>query len=400
MGRRKKIAFILVLLGLLYLCLEVFSFAVIRMSATRLSEPIRSKKEIYREQTERIKAFLEPGHREMFDPVLGWKYRPEFSQGGDIINSQGLRSKREYTDKAQSRVIRVAAFGDSFTYCNEVDNDSSWPMQIERQFTDIEVLNYGVGGYGTDQAYLRYKQEGLQLNPDVVLIGFAPTDLRRTVNVYRRFYSALEIPLFKPRFILDPDGNLKLVPNPLSGTADYEQIIKNPSVVRKYGLHDQWYEPVIYNNPLYDISLTVRLLSVAWVRVENKYWDPDRTHIGGVFNENCEAFKLQMALFKKFYQQVRDAGKVPIIVMFPGKFSIIDASRGERKMYDPLVDAVEAAGLAYIDLYDAFAEQDIRDSLESWFMGGGHYSPEGNRIIAEYLGEKILEIREPPMKEK
>jgi hypothetical protein len=49
-----------------------------------------------------------------------------------------------------------------------------------------------------------------------VLIGFVPDDIRRNVNVYRRFLSDHELPLFKPRFRISDDGVLRLLPCPLA----------------------------------------------------------------------------------------------------------------------------------------------------------------------------------------
>jgi len=70
---------------------------------------------------------------------------------------------------------------------------------LEARTDALNVLNYGIGGYGFDQAFLRFQREGIALRPDVVLIGFAPDDLGRLVNVYRRFISSRELPLAKPR---------------------------------------------------------------------------------------------------------------------------------------------------------------------------------------------------------
>jgi hypothetical protein len=138
----------------------------------------------------------------VLDSALGWRYRAGFRKGGDAISAQGLRADRVYAARPAAGVVRVAAFGDSYVYGNEVGNDDSWPTQLERSAPDVEVLNYGVGGYGVDQAYLRYLAEGRALAPQVVIIGFAPVDLPRLVNRYRRFLDDRELALAKPRFVL------------------------------------------------------------------------------------------------------------------------------------------------------------------------------------------------------
>ncbi len=77
----------------------------------------------------------------------------------------GLRGRREYSSKAAADAVRVGAFGDSFVFGSEVGNDDVWSAQAERSEPGLEVLNYGVGGYGTDQALMLYRSRGQELEP-------------------------------------------------------------------------------------------------------------------------------------------------------------------------------------------------------------------------------------------
>jgi hypothetical protein len=208
-----------VLVALLLLGLEAGARVIELASPRILVEPIRRRSDILREQSRRIASLLDTSksHREAIDSLLGWRYRPGFVSATDHINRQGLRSRREYSDVAPRGALRIAAFGDSFVYGNEVDDDNAWPAQLEACANDYEVLNYGVGGYGLDQAFLRFQSEGLTLGPRVVLIGFTTDDLRRVVNVYRRFISSLELPLAKPggRRFADPGAESAAAPERL-----------------------------------------------------------------------------------------------------------------------------------------------------------------------------------------
>ena len=66
----------------------------------------------------------------------------------------------------------------------------------------VEVLNFGVHGYGTDQMLLRWEREGVAYAPDVVVLAFAYYHLDRNITGFR-FYA-------KPHFILEPGGALQL----------------------------------------------------------------------------------------------------------------------------------------------------------------------------------------------
>jgi hypothetical protein len=43
-------------------------------------------------------------------------------------------------------VIRLACFGDSFTFGSETSDEGCWPAQIEERMPSVEALNLGVAG--------------------------------------------------------------------------------------------------------------------------------------------------------------------------------------------------------------------------------------------------------------
>src|SRR5262249_4564328 len=157
----------------------------------------RTTNEIFREQTTLIRELLDSRIEQLHEihPVLGWRYAANYRKGLNRLNAAGLRSDHEYQKTPPSGLLRIAAFGDSFVYGSEVDGKEAWPAVLE-QNRRIEVLNYGVPGYGTDQAYLRYQGEGDEYRPQLVLLGFVSADLARAVNVYRRFLHNRDLPLF------------------------------------------------------------------------------------------------------------------------------------------------------------------------------------------------------------
>ncbi len=387
-SKNRKIVFWFLLGLLIVILIETLSYVTIWVSRSLFGIEIRRTRDIFHEQSDMIKTFLEPGRLESFDSILGFRYRANFKSDRTQTNSQGLRSTRVYSPVADSGMIRVAAFGNSFVYCNEVANKDSWSALIEAIFPHIEVLNYGVGGYGTDQAYLRFMIEGSKLSPQIVIIGFAPVNLRRVVNVYRRFISDREIPLVKPRFTIS-ESRLELIANPLLQIKDYEKYINHSKRIIELGENDLWYEPVIYENPFYDYSSTARLLSTLWVRVYNRYLDPDRLLVNDIFNTSSTAFKIQTAIFEKFVDEIKVSQMIPLIVIFPDKDTIIHGWQGRKKIYVPLVNFFRAKNLDFVDLIDAFLAHDVTNDIEQWFMSGGHYSPKGNMIVALWLGKQI-----------
>lgn len=366
---------------------ELSGYAALSALQGWLHEDIQRRAAIYQDQTERIAAFLASAatRREVLDPVLGWRYRAGYRSARETINAQGLRASRTYPARPGSDVLRVGAFGDSFVYCSEVTNEESWPVVMERLFPRFEVLNYGVGGYGIDQAYLRYRAEGGDLAPHVVLMGFVADDLGRVVNVYRRFISTTESPLFKPRFVLSPSGDLQLVATRVPNLAAYTRYLEQPHAIREIGGLDHWYEPLIYENALYDWSALVRLASTAWIRVRRRYLDEDRLVRNGQFNEASTAFAIQLKLFQQFASDVRQSGATPAIVFFPDRSSLRQSLAGWAPVYRPLAIATSRSGIPTVDLADAFVRAAERHGIETVFTLGGHYSPAGNELVARSL---------------
>lgn len=389
-------AFWLALIFILLVFVEGGSYLVEFLSPRLLVEPIKRRSTILREQTERIARLLDTtrAHREALDSILGWRYRSGYSSASDHINSQGLRARRVYSTVASTKVVRIASFGDSFVYGNEVADDDAWSALLVACDSDFEVLNYGVGGYGVDQAFLRFQLEGMTLHPRVVLIGFTPDDLRRMVNVYRRFISSLELPLAKPRYLLRPDRSLALARNPLPQRDDYRRLMNDPASVRKLGTLDQWYSPTIYENPLYDYFATIRVTHALSQRLTRRFFDPDRLFHGEMFNATSSAFKLQTAVLRAFSSAVRDSGAVPVVLMLPDRSSIERVRHGQKESYRPLTDALRANRVAVWDAMEAFRPLSVPEG--TLFASGGHYSPAGNRAVAVWLKAQVDSLLHRP----
>jgi hypothetical protein len=395
-GRQSKLRLYLLAGVVVVATVEGLALASLHVTRPLLDEEIRTKRDIWREQTVLIRELLAGGRLLVVDSVLGWRYRSGHATARDQTNSHGLRSAREYSAVPAASVVRVAAFGDSFVYGNEVDNANCWSALVEQIYPRLEVLNYGVGGYGNDQAYLRFLADGRSLSPKIAILGFAPTDFGRVVNVYRRFLSNRELPLVKPRFVLSAGGELELVASPVRVPADYARYLDRPEAVIELGHGDAWYEPAIYKNPVYDLSATVRLLTGLWVKVRRRYVDRDRLVRDGVFNRASTAFAVHTALFERFAARARTAGMVPLVVIFPDRESLVRRQAGRAPIFTPLVDELRARGIDYLDLTEAFLAREVTQPPDGWFMPLGHYSPSANRLVAEWLGPRLLERVQPP----
>jgi hypothetical protein len=390
----KRVLFSGILIVFVLAVLEFLSYVAI---CCLLPRPPRRTTDIYREQSARVSALLDltsPHHIELH-PVLGWRYAPNYRNHVDHqMNALAVRSTREYSPVPPPGIVRIAAFGDSFVYGSEVDNANAWATLMEVQNPDLEVLNFGVGGFGVDQAYLRYRLEGMAVSPHVVLIGYSPDDINRVVNVFRRFLNDKDTVLAKPRYVLRSNGTLSLIDTPLPDRVAYQELLSDPRTIRRFGKYDHWYEPCQYDNALYDYSLTVRFGCSLASRAYRKYLDPEHPIAGQLYNPDSTAFKIQAALFSRFAETVREGGALPIVLLLPEDRSIVRSREGKSTIYEPLLTYLDAQRIDYVDAAEAFRLATPAVTVREWLAPGGHYSPTGNAIVASWLA-KVVRKRLP-----
>lgn len=115
--------------------------------------------------------------------VFGWVLEPGASYLNKMpedtvrvtYNSTGWRDV-EHSFENNRGTFRILVLGDSFMEGYSVNLEDMFHRQIEQlartEAVDMEVINLGVGGYGTLQEYLVFRDIGQHYKPDIVLLGF------------------------------------------------------------------------------------------------------------------------------------------------------------------------------------------------------------------------------------
>jgi len=323
-----------------------------------------------------------------FDPDLGWVPTPSFvgvgSEGLYRHNEAGLRADHEYTRSPRDGIRRIAAYGDSYTYCEEVDVDDCWTAQLEELLPEGEVLNFGVSAYGPDQAWLRYQRDGATWRPCTVLIGVLTENINRVVNRFRPFYTTLGLAGAKPRYVLEGE-RLVLLPSPARKPDD----LKDPVWVEaNLGPRDAWYVPGMFvAGPLDRLELVRLTRSAIWrgSRDERMAWSQDWAE--RAYRPGTEPFEVLAAVLVHFAEEVRADGATPVVLVFPRQADISLARDSGRKPYTALLDTLAGHGIPTIDLTDAFVEENRHSRPND--LVGNHYRPLGNAVVAGTLAERL-----------
>ncbi|HEY0099458.1 MAG TPA: SGNH/GDSL hydrolase family protein [Pyrinomonadaceae bacterium] len=151
------------------------------------------------------------------DVVRGYALKPGMSgwyrkEGAAYIriNSDGLRD-REHDTAKPADTVRIAVLGDSYAEALQVPlEDAFWVVMEERLRScpafagqRIEVINFGVSGYGTAQELLTLRERVWSYAPDIVLLAMTTNnDITDNLRALKR---TEEIPYFVYR-----DGYLVL----------------------------------------------------------------------------------------------------------------------------------------------------------------------------------------------
>jgi len=95
------------------------------------------------------------------------------------INSDGLRD-REHAKAKPAGTVRIAVLGDSFSEAMHLPMEQAFWSLLERKLQEcnafpgkqVEVINFGVSGYGTAQELLTLRQKVWYYAPDLVVLAF------------------------------------------------------------------------------------------------------------------------------------------------------------------------------------------------------------------------------------
>jgi len=126
-----------------------------------------------------------PHRTRIFDlaPNVRGRYEDEDFSLNFKTNSYGLKNP-EIKPKTPE-TFRVLCVGDSFTMGHGTSIEESFPGRLEQLFrikhpeTSISVINFGVGGYGPWQQLSKMRENGFELEPDMVILQlFAENDIR------------------------------------------------------------------------------------------------------------------------------------------------------------------------------------------------------------------------------
>lgn len=350
-----------------------------------------------------LKRFIDHG----WDADLGWIRKPrtahnEIGQGGRVtsyhIDANGARTSPGF----EGRAADILAYGDSYTFARQVNDDEAWPHVLARDL-DRCVDNRGVGNYGFDQALLRLEREFGTHPARIVIMGVVPETISRILCVWKHFSEYGNVFAFKPRFILDEAGALQVLPNPIRNQNDFNRI---EQLLPQLAEHDYFYHrkfmadilrfpylPSLWrtrgrNLPLMQAALLDKVKGDgkrAFTQVMER-----NVAIAAQLYRDQDAMRLLQSQVNRFKQFCFGKSAIPVLVIFP---QLMDLAylRTDRHFYRPLIEYASSI-MPTIDLGPVLANEadDKLNYIDDRY--GGHLSARGNRLVADTLRPVIKEL--------
>ncbi len=294
-----------------------------------------------------------------YDPELGWANRLNarvpgaYGPGKDLrTNAQGFRGARDVAAKVPAGKVRIACSGDSYTFGVGVEDADTWVAQLSTLAPRLETVNLGVGGYGVDQAYLRYLRDGRPLAPDMHIFAFISDDFRR---------------MLQPQFF----GRSK----PLLSVADGRLVVGNVPVPR--------------DDPA-SLSSRERLTNSVLIRLRTI--ELLRDAMAGRPHFPVEPVApVATEVFKSLAETSRAQRSVLVLVYLPVRKDCI--GRPNDNLREWLAATARRLGVPFVDLTDDFRKLPsgkldalyLPESPIHGYFGAMHYTEAGNRFAAEKL---------------
>lgn len=323
------------------------------------------------------------------DPILGWPYPREY---GANLTASGAQRNPLFPDES-SDTSCVSLYGDSFTQGGDTTSpDKNWGNVLSRSM-NCYVANFGVGGYGTDQAYLRFRENTGDRSP-IVVFGVHPADVTRNLTRVRDLENYGKWFALKPRFVL-VDGELTLVPIPILTEDEYLRVLTelpDQLILEHENLHPGGPAGAVKLQFPYTLAVVRNMLTFHGFKgrvLRYPPWMPflERDH-------PLHGLEITAEITREFVRLAETRGQRAVVIVLPHPADFEYFLRTGVWPYGPLVEEFTSLGLLFIDFgpYLLSVARADEVSLDDYFGPTLHYNDSGNALVAKFVLDSIAQF--------
>lgn len=313
-------------------------------------------------------------------------------------NAAGFRDVERQQDKPPG-VLRIAVVGDSFTEAIQVPREKSYSYRLERMLDErgyrVQVLNFGVSGFGTAQELEMLRHEVLAYQPDLVILQVFPgndiADNSRQLNPGQ----------IKPYYEL-VDGKLKLD----------DSFREDPRFLAAKSWSTQ------FKSAMINASRSLQLVNKFYSRWKSAQLRPANINIGlepalyqpPVTDDWRQAWQVTEALIQAVRDLCREnlAECLVLIVSNPIQvhpdLTVRESFRSKHQLeslfypHDRLNEFLAANQISSLSLARTMAEEAVQTNPPVYFhgfsntqLGTGHWNELGHQRAAESLTDHLVD---------
>ncbi len=318
----------------------------------------------------------------------------------------GARTMFMYKDKR----CRINTYGNSFTQCQQVSDGETWQEYLAAHLGE-PIRNYGVGGYGVYQAYLRLLREERTKNAAEHLIfymwgGDHTRSLLRCRYIATKDWNSKNEPGMKfhgnfwPNIEMDLNtGKFIEKKNPLN-TPQLLYKMTDPEWMYQNLKDDIALQLLLFRNSrISDLDIEKVGKLSTWLNVKFDITDTANLEKSVIHLLDQYSFKATEYILLKLKTYAQKNNKKLMIVLFdPYRVTNSLIEKGTR-YDDEIVDFLNKEKFNYFDM-NLVHVQDFKNfnlSLDNYYKRYllGHYNPAGNHFFAFSIKNKLVEWLNP-----
>jgi hypothetical protein len=383
---------------------------------------------------EAIDSSLRGRTRWKLDPVLGTVERDYEVPGGGIplvpggfhlpagidgsaivvtIQPNGARTAFMYRDKTP----RINTYGDSFTHCDQVNDGETWQEYLAGHLRE-PIRNFGTGGHGVYQAYLRMLREEATEHAAKYLIFYIWGD-----DSYRTLMRGVQL---HPGMAQAGKGVWTITKAAVEMDLKSGHIIEKPNLLpteaSMYQLTDaRWIVEHFKDDLALQLVLYGGYPSATERRAQIRALDREKiSQLAACLNftfdwsANSDLHAEARALLDRYAQRATlfildkarefasQNGKKLLIVLNDPYRALPQMIRGEPRYDQGLADYLVKEKMDYFDMNEVHladfraSHLSYEDYTKRYFVGGdGHYNPQGNHFFAYSIKGKVVDWLDP-----
>jgi hypothetical protein len=366
--------------------------------------------------TEEIDVFLDEPSWAQFDEDVGYIMGSYFPHDGwkgsrtiSTVRDDGARTSLVYAN----RPVRINAYGNSFTQCHQANDAETWQEYLAGHLGE-PIRNYGMGGFGTYQAYRRMlrEEQGPNAGEYIMLYIWGDDHIRSLLGCryaltqewnQRTNESEGVGRMFHGNFWSNIEMNLE--------TGELEE--HDSRIQEREELYRMTDPDWMYENLKDDVALQLYLMKRG--KLTSVDWEPLKRlagHLGTDFDPEsgdiqAEASRLldryayaaTRYILTKSKAFAEANGKKLMILLFDPNRTMRQMLQGEPRVDQEIVDFLEANEFNTFDMNRVHVEDfksfnlDVSAYYKRYFIG--HYNPTGNHFFAYSLAPKVVEWLDP-----